>query len=1499
MRGPGKRRESAGRKRKTETDYQTLEPRKLLAADLQAVARIPDASSLIHQLSEPVPVEQRMDLLRDQLDLGPEDQFRLLQLQRDHLGQAHLKYQQYHRGIPVEGGVYTVHIQDRQVLRMSGDYIGIPAQKFDSAILSEPLAFQAALDEINANEYLWQDPDHPLAGGLHFHEDDPDHLHFGEDHAGEHLAGEELHFELPEGELVYLNAGGEQPVLTWKFDIFAIDPLSRNYVFVDVHSGEVVDKFDRIHTGDVPASGTSLYNGTVNFTADDTGAGYRLRQTTDGVETYDLNNTQNYGSATDITSPTSAFTDPDVHTGVQAHFGAEQTLEYFLTRHGRDSYDGNGATLRSYVSYGTNYVNAFWDGTRMTYGDGNGTSYGPLTSLDIVGHEIAHGVTQFSAGLIYRNESGALNESFSDIFGEAVENHALGSNDWLMGDDIGLQGSGAFRNMANPNAKGDPDTYLGDFWYTGTGDNGGVHINSGVQNKWFYILTTGEAGTNDTGYTYDVTGIGMVDAAEIAYRNLAVYLTPNSTYADARVGGIQAAIDLFGFGSPQHLATAEAWDAVGVYAATIDVGFTPVEGIGSLVYEGTGSGSLIDDTDVETITIGTDPGQVLSVVVTGDPGLIPNIEILDPAEVSLATATGTSATTVLQTAPLDAGGNYQILITAAPGTGGAFSVEFLLNAAVETEGKGGPGNNSMIEAQDLNDSAIALGNGGADRLAVVGTVATGDVLNAGDDFESGELGEGWTISTSSPNGQILVRNDLGAANGTSYALAMDVVSNGTYSLNEAVYTVDLSGFADATLSFYHAEWSDEQDQLPNTFTDFFYGDGVSISADGITWHTILNAPSGPLGVFDYYEFDLGQEAADAGISLGANFQIKFQQFDNFVINQDGRMFDEIVVAASNLDDDWYAFDLAAGQFASLALQEIEGTLSPQINLYDGAGTLLVEGVPTDNAASAIAEFVNPGEASTFYVEITGGSATYNLVITRDAVLDLEPNAADSPLDITDRIGGLGYVVNNPEGIADPDLTSESVLDTAFPRVTLSENLSGGSVYAATSSFTAPTGSKVLAPAPTAASGWRDADNQLRGDFHLPVSTISIDVGSDDSSDVAYLRAYAADGTLLEEQISSGVAEGGSETLTISRAENEIAWFIASGVGGDITPLDNLVYSRSEVDDDHYQIDVTTPTRIDLTAFLPGEGPLEFDNRLDLPGGSPLQLELLDSNGVVVATGQRSLTYAATVLGIYTVRVSTTASEGEYFLQYTPRPAFPGGIDFGPADSPLWQDYTWASTDAYTPEVGYGWTDSTLLATFESTRGNALARDKAVMRDGTFVVDVANGDYDVTVHFGVVSRRARARITLEDQTDTFFPNRGFNVSKTYQVTVNDGQLTLMFDGNLALDRRIRIAGIAIAESSSSQFSSFSAGGFASDGPQLLNAWNPSGWTNLASASSSSVESPGLSAAENPTSALAGTSEMAARKLDGELLKRDSAFTLWDSLEDEKAEDLLGELLANSL
>ncbi len=500
---------------------------------------------------------------------------------------------------------------------------------------------------------------------------------------------------------------------------------------------------------------------------------------------------------------------PDVQNGVQIHYGAENTYDYFLNVHGRDSFDGNGTTMRSFGSYRTGWVNATWTGSSVRFGDGDGVDYGPLTALDVVGHEYGHGVVEFSANLDYSYQSGALNESFADIFGNAVERYARGTTDWLLGADFALAGD-PFRSMADPKLYGDPDTFMGENWHpsSDTTDNGGVHTNSGVQNKWFYILSEGEADTNDLGWTYDVAGIGFDAADAIAYRNLTVYLTSDSDYADARIGAIQAAIDIFGAGSEEHLQTEEAWRAVGldgppeIEFVSLDGQFQPLRTLGSQVYYATATGTVeaqVGDVTMEAardiFSVRLDANQTVSAVVRGTDGIFqPIVSIFGPGAGTLVEGTPYGDTAIANAVAADAAGIYTIAVSGGTsGTLGNYELAVYLNADIESESITGIDNDSLLTAQDINLASNRLGNSEANRLAVLGTLSTDDAgsgggggggnIVSGDDFESGSLGSNWTTSTTSA-GQIRVTDAYGAGGG-SFALIMDSQINGVYALNEA------------------------------------------------------------------------------------------------------------------------------------------------------------------------------------------------------------------------------------------------------------------------------------------------------------------------------------------------------------------------------------------------------------------------------------------------------------------------------------------------------------------------------------------------------------------------------------------------------------------------------------------------------------------------------------------------------------------------------------------
>jgi len=480
--------------------------------------------------------------------------FKPYKVESDELGYTHTRYQQYYNGYPVEASQVISHLREGKITMVNGDYY----ENFSantSASLSEASALKSALKKVKAAKYMWENPN------MEAHErmatNDPAFTYY------------------PKGELVYVHKksadySANNMRLAYKFNVYAEIPLYRANVFVDANTGEILDEQNLICTADVVGSAITKYSGTKTMTCDNASGPFRLRETGrgNGIQTYDLGNGSNYGSATDFTNTSASWTSTGAdQAATDAHWGAEMTYDYFMQEHNRNSIDGNGYMLRSYVHYNTNYNNAFWDGQRMTYGDGDGSQFTVLTGIDVCGHEIVHGLTSNTANLAYQNESGALNESFSDIFGNSIERWARPTQwDWIMGEDITPSGNG-IRNMANPGAFGDPDTYGGPAWYTGTGDNGGVHTNSGVGNYWYYLLCQGGAGTNDISNAYNVAGIGIASASEIAFRGLTVYFTSSTNYANARTLTIQAATDLFGNCSQEVASTTNAWYAVGVGAA--------------------------------------------------------------------------------------------------------------------------------------------------------------------------------------------------------------------------------------------------------------------------------------------------------------------------------------------------------------------------------------------------------------------------------------------------------------------------------------------------------------------------------------------------------------------------------------------------------------------------------------------------------------------------------------------------------------------------------------------------------------------------------------------------------------------------------------------------------------------------------------------------------------------------------------------------------------------
>ena len=508
----------------------------------------------------------------------------------DRLGTSHERLSQFYKGIKIVFGEIITHTdQNGFVNSINGEFYKVGNLNTTPQLTNEQALIEA-LKYKPSTQYLWDEKE----------------------------SAEALDYKKPEGELVIVPLVHTGEVkLAYKFDIYSLAPIYRDEVYVDANTGQVVyinpiikhaneakvsktqieesyNKIEAVVTGNAATrySGARNIETTLNTLTNK----YNLKDTTrgNGIVTYNSGKTNTYPSTnfadTDNNWTAAEFANINKDNGaLDAHWGAEMTYDFWSTVFGRNSYDNLGAQIKSYVHYSQNppagYANAFWNGSVMTYGDGAGSVY-ILTSIDVCGHEIGHAICTFTADLAYQNQSGGLNEGFSDIWGACIEQFGRNNGNlnvmppansaiWKIAEDLSPTGN-PFRSMSDPNSKGDPDTFKGSFYVT-TADDGncnpvagndycGVHTNSSVLNHWFFIATSGETGTNNAtpADTYSVTGIGMQKTSEIAYFAERDYLTANSTFADARAATITVAQSLYCPNSPEVIAITNAWYAVNV-----------------------------------------------------------------------------------------------------------------------------------------------------------------------------------------------------------------------------------------------------------------------------------------------------------------------------------------------------------------------------------------------------------------------------------------------------------------------------------------------------------------------------------------------------------------------------------------------------------------------------------------------------------------------------------------------------------------------------------------------------------------------------------------------------------------------------------------------------------------------------------------------------------------------------------------------------------------------
>ena len=475
-------------------------------------------------------------------------------------GTEHVRFTRTYRGLPVIGGDFVVHSKNGQLKSIS--------QTLKTG------ARPSVIPQISSDRAI-------VEAGARF---------------GTNFIG------MPKTRLVVYAVKGT-PVLAHEviFSGFRTDqtPTDMHYL-VNARDASIITQADTVETA-VPGpdggsvctgavasvgNGKSLTEGDVPVDTMQCGAIYKLKDLTRGG-----GYTTNMGGLrsglggivvdTDNTWGNNALNDSST-VAADAHYGVSKTWDYYKNVHGRNGIANNGVGALARVHYGRNYVNAFWsDGCFcMTFGDGdNGVHYLPLIALDIAGHEMSHGVTSHTAGLVYSGESGGLNEANSDINGTMVEYYANNPNDqgdYLIGEKIyvGNTGTKALRWMFKPSLDNrSPDCYSADI------GNLNVHYSSGVANHFYYLLAEGSvvpagfgAGTpaNLTPASLvcagssALVGIGRDAASKIWYRALTVYMTSTTDYAAARAATLSAATDLYGGTSAQYNAVVAAWNAVSV-----------------------------------------------------------------------------------------------------------------------------------------------------------------------------------------------------------------------------------------------------------------------------------------------------------------------------------------------------------------------------------------------------------------------------------------------------------------------------------------------------------------------------------------------------------------------------------------------------------------------------------------------------------------------------------------------------------------------------------------------------------------------------------------------------------------------------------------------------------------------------------------------------------------------------------------------------------------------
>ncbi|MFG3009936.1 M4 family metallopeptidase [Streptomyces cinerochromogenes] len=599
------------------------------------------------------------------LGLGTQEKLVVRDVVKDNDGTLHTRYERTYAGLPVLGGDLVVHTPPASVAK--GTVSTTFNNKRKIQVRSTAATFTKAAAETKALK-----------------------------------AAKALKAEKPTTDSArkVIWAGTGTPKLAWETVIggFQDDGTpSQLHVITDATTGKELYRYQAIRTG----TGNTQYSGTVTLNTTQSGSTYQLYDTTrGGHKTYNLNKGTS-GTGTLMTDTDDVWGDgtgSNTQTaGADAAYGAQETWDFYKNTFGRSGIKNDGVAAYSRVHYSSGYVNAFWDDSCfcMTYGDGSGNTHA-LTSLDVAGHEMSHGVTSNTAGLEYSGESGGLNEATSDIFGTGVEFYANNSKDvgdYLIGEKIDINGDGSpLRYMDKPSKDGGS----ADSWYSGVG-NLDVHYSSGPANHMFYLLSEGSGTKVINGVTYNsptsdgvaVTGIGRDAALKIWYKALTTYMTSSTNYAGARTAALNAAAALYGTNSAQYAGVGNAFAGINV---------------GSHINPPS-SGVTVTNPGSQSATVGTAVNLQIQASSTNSGALTYSASGL-PAGLSINSSTGlisgtpttagTSSTTVTVKDSTGATGTATFGWTVSTTGGGCTSTQLLSNPGFESGSTGWTGSSGVI-----------------------------------------------------------------------------------------------------------------------------------------------------------------------------------------------------------------------------------------------------------------------------------------------------------------------------------------------------------------------------------------------------------------------------------------------------------------------------------------------------------------------------------------------------------------------------------------------------------------------------------------------------------------------------------------------------------------------------------------------------------------------------------------------------------------------------------